>query len=630
MPTTYTDNFTDTAGVLLTNHTPDSGGSWSIIIAANQEPFISNANRLRMGTGGATIGFYLYSAIPTSADYTVSTTIRNFTFIGTVVGPIARWDSATNSGYRVLFSSSSGNLILIRRNSGTDTTLATVGAGFGGAVDYNITLELSGANLTVKTNGTTRITHTDTSPILTAGRVGFHFREFTQSDTTGTHIDAWSATFPDTSPTAISVFFDVVNDLVIRKGIISPISTRFDNNTDFNNQLCLPKLGTFGIDIDGTLIIDGVRKLTSPTQFDIIDDLYLNNILQTTSAFTFDIINDCIVDNYRLIPREFGFDAINELAINNNRYIYSPAQFDAINDFSLSNVRGRVSETGFDDVSEFNLGYIRRVGLNTQFDVINTFSLSYVLLSSSTTTAISENFDAITDYIVNGVLKRTSPIGIDVINDFSLSYTLLTTSGILPTNFDGIIDHSVNGVLRRPVVTQFNNINDTIVDGVRTKITTVGFEVVNEFYVNAIRGINRSIAIDAVCDFNSNAIKRIVSVANFECVDDFSLSMYRRTALQAQFSCIVDVESNNIRNQFSTAQFSSNSDYNVNFVIAKLIEFYADCINDTSIDLNIRTALAAPFDSICDFDVTISNSVLSYIYTVEINLTDITDAVFYL
>lgn len=72
------DNFVDVAGTLAINHTPTKGGP----IVSNASAFsavITNANRLRGQDGG--FSFFSYSAVPSTAFYTVEATVYPMTLV---------------------------------------------------------------------------------------------------------------------------------------------------------------------------------------------------------------------------------------------------------------------------------------------------------------------------------------------------------------------------------------------------------------------------------------------------------------------------------------------------------------------------------------------------------------------
>ena len=88
-----TDTFTGSNGTLLTAHTPDSGGTWTIDGGTEGSIF---TNRIMQTS--STIAYH--SATPPSANYRASIDVYVVTDNNSGgLGPIVRWDAANDDGY---------------------------------------------------------------------------------------------------------------------------------------------------------------------------------------------------------------------------------------------------------------------------------------------------------------------------------------------------------------------------------------------------------------------------------------------------------------------------------------------------------------------------------------------------
>lgn len=119
------DTFTDTAGVSLDSHTPDTGAIW--VFAGLSDSFrISDSEAAAyaesIGAGAATS-----DVNPT--NYTVSVTIdtANFHVITQQAGVVARFSGQPSGGYRAVvhYDGTNFQVKLIRTDDSIDTTLVT-------------------------------------------------------------------------------------------------------------------------------------------------------------------------------------------------------------------------------------------------------------------------------------------------------------------------------------------------------------------------------------------------------------------------------------------------------------------------------------------------------------------------
>jgi hypothetical protein len=185
-----TDRFSDAAGVSLTSHTPDAGGSWAVV--SGTPGVVAAGHRARAGGVTASSVLHYHSAVPASADYEVSADVVQLS--GTtdqVVGVLGRVDAGTDSCYILRYSQPAGQIQFLKRTSGVFSSILgsssytpTTG------VPFRLALAMTGASMVGRLNGSTVITHTDAS-ITAAGRAGIALlaQSVAPSDATGLHID---------------------------------------------------------------------------------------------------------------------------------------------------------------------------------------------------------------------------------------------------------------------------------------------------------------------------------------------------------------------------------------------------------------------------------------------------------
>lgn len=101
------DNFVDTAGTLLSAHSPNTGGAWSQQNGTTGTLQITASNQLRSTAGGNTI--YTNAAAPAGTDYTVAARVDLLSPSAGLDGIIARSDPSTQySGYHAAIQYVSG------------------------------------------------------------------------------------------------------------------------------------------------------------------------------------------------------------------------------------------------------------------------------------------------------------------------------------------------------------------------------------------------------------------------------------------------------------------------------------------------------------------------------------------
>ena len=202
-----TDTFTDTAGVLLENHTGETGATWTKNPAfGTGSAAISNANRVR---GNATNGVYYASGTPASADYDVEADLTVLSGVSSA-GIAGRMSVAAATYYLFdyEFGTSQWKLYTVVNGATQNTTTFTQTLTNG--VTYHMRLALRGSQITCYVNGVQVIQITD-SNITAAGRAGIFFGAAT-TDSTGYHLDNLNAAPTAAVPvTDANVFFSPYN-----------------------------------------------------------------------------------------------------------------------------------------------------------------------------------------------------------------------------------------------------------------------------------------------------------------------------------------------------------------------------------------------------------------------------------
>lgn len=179
------DTFTDTSGTALASHTGETGATWTIHPNYTGTAVISNANRVRKGTG-TTLSVFYTSGVPGGAEYDVT---GDFYIAST---------AASQSSIAGRLSLTVGDFYEARATE-TNWSLRKAIAGVGSilgtwtrtSIDEAIEaakLEIRDAQKAVYVDGTSRITSTDNA-VTGAGRAGVRFGTVAGSDTAQIHID---------------------------------------------------------------------------------------------------------------------------------------------------------------------------------------------------------------------------------------------------------------------------------------------------------------------------------------------------------------------------------------------------------------------------------------------------------
>jgi hypothetical protein len=196
------DSFTGAAGTLLSDHTADSGSTWTHWTNDTATSVLSDSNRLRRnGTGGVT---YLTSAVPPGADYQVSADIYVKSLLSNdAAGVVGRFDTSNTNGtgtrYMARYNVSAGYWELRKDVNGGGTLLGSYTATPTVGQTYNVALDMKGSTIRMLVDGVERVSVTDTS-ITAAGRAGTRLGSggtgTSPTDTTGMHLDNFRLTPP--------------------------------------------------------------------------------------------------------------------------------------------------------------------------------------------------------------------------------------------------------------------------------------------------------------------------------------------------------------------------------------------------------------------------------------------------
>lgn len=188
------DSFTDTAATTATAHQPEAGGP--IFQAIGGNPTISSANRMRNGSGFQ--GEFAYKQIPIGPDCEVEASI----YCASVSGEAAIFLRGQGSGltgyYFLQYNGTNWQLVI---EGGNFATLGTFAQVLTPGQRYKIKLKAVGSTITVYVDNVQIIQVTD-AQISQNGFVGVLLNGNT-TDTTGLHLDYFSAIDLDSAPPAL-------------------------------------------------------------------------------------------------------------------------------------------------------------------------------------------------------------------------------------------------------------------------------------------------------------------------------------------------------------------------------------------------------------------------------------------
>ena len=191
------DEFDDSTGTLLSNHTGQLGATWTSMGGTLRTAVITDENRLRKETGNGD-AFYYTSATPASADYLVEADVHVKSLIADdSVAVAGRLNTGTESYYRARYDVDTGQWQLGRVTNATNTTIGTYAQALTAGQTYRLTLDMSGSTIRLLVDGVQRISVTDTN-FSAAGRGGVRFGTGSSTaqptNNTGLHIDNFHIT----------------------------------------------------------------------------------------------------------------------------------------------------------------------------------------------------------------------------------------------------------------------------------------------------------------------------------------------------------------------------------------------------------------------------------------------------
>lgn len=205
----FLDNFTG-ASVSLPSHTADTGQAWATVGGGVYDAGTSGTGSIFSGSGLA-FAIDLSAWAPAAADYKAQFTAKRFSAVGEI-GVLVRTATtgagiANLSGYMLRWYETGAAYQIYKIVSGVFTQLGTDFSGTCADGDV-ILLDVAGSGtttLTLKKNGTTLGTRTDSSsPITAAGLLGVWLNG-ANSTSTGWHIDQLQAGVLVSTPTTYTL-----------------------------------------------------------------------------------------------------------------------------------------------------------------------------------------------------------------------------------------------------------------------------------------------------------------------------------------------------------------------------------------------------------------------------------------
>jgi hypothetical protein len=203
---TSSDSFTgNSADLLTTAHTGETGATWAYEIGSANTEQITDANRLCRSGQGYSVNYT--TATPASADYSVEADLVVKSVVaGDMAGVIGRLVTGTNTFYTARWDQANVQWSLAKISNGTVTALAStaVPAGLTAGSTYRIRLSMIGTALKLFVNGVQTVSATD-GALTAVGKAGIRDGiaggTTSKSNTTGIHFDNFQVT-PTTFPRA--------------------------------------------------------------------------------------------------------------------------------------------------------------------------------------------------------------------------------------------------------------------------------------------------------------------------------------------------------------------------------------------------------------------------------------------
>lgn len=185
MGTALSDTFTDTAGTLLSAHTPDIGGAWTasgkfLAASGTTTPTCSiDASGHLIGSAAGANQLYMNAVTPDSPDVIITVVWRAaaLTTTSSLWGVAARVGGTVGTPGDRYYARYSGNSTAgsrkwdIGKYIGTSSTLLASFAEQPTAAEHTIVFQISGTTLTLTVDGVQKISTTDAT-ITTTGLIG--------------------------------------------------------------------------------------------------------------------------------------------------------------------------------------------------------------------------------------------------------------------------------------------------------------------------------------------------------------------------------------------------------------------------------------------------------------------------
>jgi hypothetical protein len=246
------DEFTDTAGTVLSSHTGALGATWTAVSSQPRTAVITAAGRLRRETSGTGSAQYYASATPSSANYLVESDIYVASLLATdAIGVVGRQDvSGTGQTYYLArYVRDTTRWELLKVVAGVSTLIGTGGSGTGYYTQaltvgssYRLTLQMNGTTISMLIDGVTRLTATD-SAISATGHGGVRNGTSTTTaavtDSAGLHRDNFRITSLTTT---------------------ADDSQAANNNGTYVNAPFLNEAGALAGDSDRATRLDGISE----------------------------------------------------------------------------------------------------------------------------------------------------------------------------------------------------------------------------------------------------------------------------------------------------------------------------------------------------------------------------------
>ena len=184
------DTFTDVAGTLLENHTPEVGGAWAQLVGhPDWSAKITPAGRLRCD---AAVGAYYNATIPGSNEYAVRATVVCLSGAAVWAGVMARYQPGSFEFYYCSHYAGLNKWYLSKYVGGVSTELGQFAQVLVVGQSYGLELRVLSTGVEVYLDGVLVISSSDTDAALAAtGRAATHFETAT-TDSTGLHLDDFS------------------------------------------------------------------------------------------------------------------------------------------------------------------------------------------------------------------------------------------------------------------------------------------------------------------------------------------------------------------------------------------------------------------------------------------------------